>query len=131
MLVVDDEPIIRALVLESFEPADEYKLYLAEDGQRALALAHEIRPHVVILDVSMPGISGIEVCRALKSNPETKQIRIVMLTAMGDDQDIASGYAAGADEYLLKPFRPKQLRSAVERVLAPPAGEAKAVPTAA
>jgi DNA-binding response OmpR family regulator len=80
-------------------------------------MARQLRPELVLLDVNMPKLDGFEVCRQLKSEPETAGIKVVMLTARGADVDRANGRAAGADDYFIKPFSPVQLLNKVYALL--------------
>lgn len=106
VLVVDDDPTIRDVlrVMLGFEGC---QVVAAPDGESALAMSAAIRPDVVILDVTMPGINGIEVCRQLKSSPHPP--RVVMLTARDRPEDERLGLDAGADAYLRKPFSPLEV----------------------
>ncbi len=117
MLVVDDEPMIRALIRVALGSDERYQLLLAEDGQRALEVAQRMRPDVFILDVRMPKVSGLEVCKALRSDPQSAEATIIMLSALKHDEDIEMGYAAGADLYLTKPFDPDDLQDLVQEAL--------------
>jgi len=114
VLIVDDEPVIRALVRSVLSRDERLELLMAGDGEEAVSLARVHHPLLVLLDVRMPRMGGVEACRVLRQDPATAHAKIVMLTAMGQDQDVERGYAAGADDYFLKPFRPAEL---VERVL--------------
>jgi DNA-binding response OmpR family regulator len=89
----------------------------AFDGVTALEMAYATRPDLVFLDVQMPGLDGLEVCRRLRRAPECAHTRIVMLTAAGQTEDRARGLAAGADEYLTKPFSPLALLSLVRSLI--------------
>ncbi len=119
ILVADDEPAIVELVRFTLED-DEVRVISAADGDAALELARAVRPELALLDVQMPRLDGLEVCRRLRGAPECARMRIVMLTAAGQAEDRARGLAAGADEYLTKPFSPLALLSLV-RVLVPEA----------
>ena len=110
VLLADDEEGVRALVEATLANDGTTEFYSAEDGQRALDIAREVRPDVIFLDVMMPKLNGFEVCHALKSDPATRDIKIVMLTGLAQNPD---GHAAvgedQADDYLLKPFSPLEL----------------------
>lgn len=115
LLIADDEPGIRSLVKMTLEN-DAYEIMEASDGVQALALVKDHRPQLVLLDVSMPGMSGFEVCRAIRADPLLKEIRVIMLTAMAQEADLAEGVAAGVDDYFTKPFSPVALIRKVEEV---------------
>ncbi len=119
ILVADDEPAIVELVRFTLED-DEVRVIVASDGDAALELARAMRPELVLLDVHMPRLDGLKVCRRLRKTPECVHTRIVMLSAAGQAADRARGLAAGADEYLTKPFSPLALLTLV-RVLLPEA----------
>src|SRR4051812_36866614 len=115
-LLAGDDPRVRRLI--GTTPRNEdFDLLHATDGEEALQLAPEQRPQLVLLDVNMPKLDGFEVCRHLKSEPETAGIKVVMLTARGADVDRAKGREAGADDYFIKPFSPVQLLNKVYALL--------------
>lgn len=116
VLAVDDETAIRRLVQLNLQRAG-YRVTTAADGVEALDRIREDRPVLLVLDVTMPHMDGIELLRRLKADPETAEIRVIMLTARSQDQDILEGERSGADLYLSKPFSPPQLLSAVKEVL--------------
>ena len=116
LLIADDEPGIRSLVRMTLE-MDSCEILEAGNGHEALDVARAEHPDLVFLDVMMPGPSGIEVCRALKADPETKDITVILLTAKAQDRDREEGLAAGADGYFTKPFSPVALMSKVDEVL--------------
>jgi len=116
ILVVDDEEDIRELV-ELNLAREGYGVLTCETGEDALKLAGAKLPNLVILDLMLPGIDGLEVCRKLKSDPKTERIPIVILTAKGDDADIVSGLELGAEDYVTKPFSGKVLVARVRRIL--------------
>jgi DNA-binding response OmpR family regulator len=110
VLVVEDDPTVRD-VLTTLLGFDGFEVAAAPDGSTGLQLAETMQPDVVLLDVVMPGIDGLEVCRSLrKRSPET---RVVMLTGRGSPEDELDGVAAGADAYLRKPFSPLELLEAL------------------
>jgi two-component system phosphate regulon response regulator PhoB len=115
LMIADDEPGVRSLVRMTLE-SDSYEILEASDGDEALLLALEHRPELILLDVTMPGLSGLQVCRMLKDNPSTSAISVVMLTAMDQDADRAEGKAAGADDYFTKPFSPLALLRKVDEI---------------
>ncbi len=116
VLLADDDPDLRRLVATTLG-TDDFELLQARDGLEALEVARRERPSLILLDVNMPRHNGFEVCRLLKADPATKQIRIVMLTARGGASDRAEGRAAGADDYFVKPFSPVQLLNKVYALL--------------
>jgi DNA-binding response OmpR family regulator len=111
VLVVDDEAITRDVVGAMLE-RDDLDVHTANDGETALALAADVHPHVVLLDVMMPGMDGFEVCRALTARHPAP--RVVMLTARADEASRAEALAAGAAGYLVKPFSARDLFAVVE-----------------
>ncbi len=114
LLVVDDDPFIRRLITTTLEDVAEFRLLEARDGDQALELANRYRPQIVLLDVDIPGVDGIEVCRALRANPLTSEATVVMLTASHNDLIEARAEAAGADLFLTKPFSPLELLRLVD-----------------
>jgi DNA-binding response OmpR family regulator len=98
--------------------ADGHEVVEAEDGEQALTLARELRPALVVLDKVMPKLDGFEVVRALRGDPETRDLVIVMLTDRGGEDDVLDGLGLGVDEYMPKPFSPRELSMRVERALA-------------
>ncbi|GAA3180128.1 hypothetical protein GCM10010531_37740 [Blastococcus jejuensis] len=119
VLVADDEEDIRALVCLAVRKAGAGEVTAVADGSAALAAARSGLPDLAVLDVSMPGASGLEVCAALRQDPATAGIRILLLSAGASLEDVARGLAAGADAYLAKPFSVAglvhQVRSLTER----------------
>ena len=116
ILIADDEP--NQLELLSFNLTQAgFSVTKATDGQQALDLAEELQPDIVILDWMMPFLSGIEVCRALRGMHETRMIPIIMLSARGEERDKTLGLDVGADDYISKPFSPRELVSRVRAVL--------------
>lgn len=119
VLVCDDEPHILEAV--AFVARKEgYTVLTAEDGEAALRVARAEKPGLVLLDLNMPIKSGYQVCEELKSDPELRGIHVIMLTAKGQDSDRARGVAAGADEYITKPFSPRKLRARLVEILGAP-----------
>ena len=116
ILVVDDEPPILELVRYTLED-EQIRVLEASDGAQALETALAARPDLILLDVQMPRLDGLEVCRRLRADASFAGTRIVMLTAAGQDADRARGLAAGADEYLTKPFSPLALFTLVRSLL--------------
>lgn len=116
ILIVDDEPPILDLVRFTLEDT-EVRVVEASDGVEALALARRLRPDLILLDVHMPRLDGLEACRQIKRDPALARTPIVMLTAAGQEADRARGREAGADEYLTKPFSPLTLLALVEALV--------------
>jgi DNA-binding response OmpR family regulator len=116
VLIVDDEPHIIQLVRITLEDNRVHVLEAA-DGATALDRAAAFRPDLVLLDVDLPDVSGLEVCRRLKQDTAFANTKVVMLTAAAQRDDVARGLAAGADEYLTKPFSPVRLLSLVEQLM--------------
>jgi CheY-like chemotaxis protein len=117
ILAVDDEPAIRRLIQVHLERAG-YEVLLAGDGPEALTQVSARRPDLIILDVIKPGPDGFQVLEALKEDPRTGEIPVIMLTARGDDDTMRHGLREGADLYMAKPFDPQALRAVVDRFLA-------------
>ena len=116
ILIVEDEPNIVELVRMTLED-DRVRVVAAGDGQTALAQASAVGPDLVLLDVNLPDMSGLEVCEQLRASSRSADTKIVMLTAAAQESDEARGLAAGADEYLTKPFSPVRLLTIVEGML--------------
>jgi DNA-binding response OmpR family regulator len=116
VLVADDDADIRDLVTFKLEQAG-FDVITAEDGPTALSAAHERVPDIAVLDVSMPGMSGLDVCRMLRADPATAGMMIIILTARAQETDVEGGFSAGADDYLIKPFSPRELTSRVQALL--------------
>ncbi|HZK40699.1 MAG TPA: response regulator [Atribacterota bacterium] len=116
ILIADDEPyILRSL---SFVLKKEgFDIETACNGEEALKKAQQFNPKILFLDVMMPKKDGYEVCNKLKSNPETKDIYIIMLTAKGQIIDKEKGLTAGADEYITKPFSPREIVNKVKKIM--------------
>lgn len=116
VLVVDDEPDIRELVRYNLEMRG-YRVEEAADGAKAVELTRQLQPVLIILDLMLPKIDGLEVCRLLKADPVTCHIPIIMLTALGSEVDKIVGLELGADDYVTKPFSPRELVARVGAVL--------------
>jgi len=108
ILVVEDEPDLQELVRHHLA-REKYDVAVAGDGETALREAHRRIPDLVVLDLMLPGIDGLEVCRRLRADPRTAAVPIVMLTAKGEETDAVIGLAQGADDYIRKPFGVKEL----------------------
>jgi len=116
ILVVDDERYILH-ILDFSLGAEGYEVITAGDGEQAVERARTEHPDLVVMDIMMPKMDGYEACRLIKSDPETRQIPVIILTAKGRDGDQKRGRDAGADEYLTKPFSPAKLIERVHSVL--------------
>lgn len=121
-LVIDDEPSL-VRVVSAYLEQDGFAVCSAADGETGLALARESEPDVVILDLGLPGMDGIEVCRQLRT---FSQCYVMMLTARADEVDMLIGLAVGADDYMTKPFSPRGLVARVRTLLRRPRGTAAA-----
>ncbi|MCP4451061.1 MAG: response regulator transcription factor [Planctomycetes bacterium] len=116
VLIVDDEEDIRELV-ELYLGRDGYDILTCETGEQALEIVRMQSPDLMVLDLMLPGISGLEVCKKLKASRKTESMPIVMLTAKGEDTDVVTGLELGADDYVTKPFSGKVLAARVRRIL--------------
>lgn len=116
ILVVDDSPIENRLV-SNLLTNEGYRVLTASDGEEALTKASQEKPDLIVLDVVMPKKNGFETCRSLKTLPNTKDIKVVMLTSKNQKSDQFWGKAQGADEYLTKPFKEQELLAAISRQL--------------
>jgi DNA-binding response OmpR family regulator len=116
VLIVDDEPNIVQLVRLTLESM-RVRVFEASDGATAIDQAITVRPDLVLLDVDLPDVSGLEVCRRLRAEAALAHTKIVMLTAAAQQDDVARGFAAGADQYLTKPFSPVRLLTLVEQLV--------------
>jgi len=116
ILIVDDEKDIVDLVAYNLEK-EGYETLKALDGEKALQLVRAKNPGLVVLDLMLPGIQGLEVCKRIRKDPETAAIPIIMLTAKGDEIDKILGLEVGADDYITKPFSVKELLARVKAVL--------------
>lgn len=117
ILVCEDEPDILTLI-ERRLGREGHDLLTADNGIDGLRLAVDERPDLVVLDWMMPGLTGLDVCIALRAHPEASAIRVLMLTARAQETDLRAAYDAGVDEYLIKPFRPGDLQDRVTALLA-------------
>lgn len=116
ILLVDDEPDILEIVGYNLSHAG-YQVITGENGLEAVKLAKKHKPHLVILDVMMPEMDGIEACEIIRKNPELSETVITFLTARGEDYSQVAGFDAGADDYITKPIKPKVLLSRVKALL--------------
>lgn len=116
VLIADDDADIRELVTFKLEQAN-LEVLAVGDGVAALEAARAHRPRLAVLDVAMPGMSGLDVCRMLRADPATSDMLIIMLTARVQEEDVEGGFSAGADDYVAKPFSPRELVSRVQALL--------------
>jgi two-component system phosphate regulon response regulator PhoB len=116
ILIVDDEEDILELVRHNLIK-EGYDITGALSGEKALSLATEKKFDMIVLDLMLPGLDGLEVAKRLKSNPDTRQIPIIMLTAKGEEADVVTGLELGADDYITKPFSPRVLLARIKAVL--------------
>jgi len=117
VLVADDDRDIRDLVAFKLEAAG-FTVLTADNGDTALHVVVEQRPDLAVLDVMMPGLSGTQVLQQLRAHPEVGATRVILLTAKAQEADVESGFSLGADDYVVKPFSPRELLSRVQAVLA-------------
>lgn len=118
ILIVDDQSEVRELVEVTLR-IGPYEILQASSGDEALTITRSERPDLVLLDVMMPNssVDGFDVCRQIKSDPATRNISVVMITARGQEADLEIGKQAGADDYFTKPFSPLELMNKVEEIL--------------
>ena len=116
ILVVEDEPDIRKLVQYNLAQ-EHFSVLEAEDGEQALELLQREKPTLVILDLMLPGLSGMELCKLLRQRSETAGLPILMLTAKAGEADRIVGLEMGADDYLAKPFSPREMVARVRAIL--------------
>ncbi|GAB4145501.1 MAG: hypothetical protein Fur0037_13430 [Planctomycetota bacterium] len=116
VLVVDDEPFI-CRSLSFVLGKDNYRVLEARDGEEALSVIRKEKPDLVFLDVMMPKINGFEVTRAVRADPDLRGVRIILLTAKGQESDRESGREAGADDYMTKPFSPTRILERARQIL--------------
>jgi len=124
IVVIEDEADI-AEVIEYSLSREGFETSASLNGQEGLQFVQSVRPDLVLLDLMLPGLDGIEICRELKSDASTKSIPIIMVTAKGDESDIVLGLSMGADDYVTKPFSPKELIARVKAVLRRSSGKTK------
>ena len=118
LMIVDDDLSARRLMRDSLGlSGDEYEIFEADRGRFALQLISVVRPDIVLLDISMPEIGGIPVCTEIKRNPATASTQIVIVSAHSDRDFIAASLAAGADDFVAKPFQPADLARRVRLVI--------------
>jgi DNA-binding response OmpR family regulator len=119
VLIAEDEPNI-VISLEFLLKGAGYEVTVARDGEEALRQVGMLRPDLVVLDIMLPSVSGFEVCRRIRERRESKDTKVLMLTARGLESEIEKGMAAGANAYMTKPFATRELMQTVASLLAPP-----------
>lgn len=117
ILVVEDDPVVRELIEFKLSSAG-HQVLLEADGEAGLNAARTARPDLVILDWMMPKLTGLQVCEAIRADEEISDVALLLLTARAQESDVEKGFAAGANDYLLKPFSPRELLSRVEALAA-------------
>ena len=115
LLIVDDQPNNIRVLAEIMQP--DYRILNVTNGMKALKIAREKRPDLILLDIMMPGTDGYQVCEELQAQPATKEIPVIFVTGWGQEQDAAKGLAAGAVDYITKPFSPSSIRARVRNHL--------------
>ncbi|MCF8092200.1 MAG: response regulator transcription factor [Desulfotignum sp.] len=116
ILIVDDEEDIVELIRYNLK-SEGYTILTAGTGEQAIKIARQSRPDLIVLDLMLPGIDGLEVTRYLKNNDQTAQIPIVMVTAKGEESDVVTGLELGANDYISKPFSPRELQARIRAIL--------------
>ncbi len=116
IVVIEDEVDILEVINYNLSK-EGFDVYSALDGEEGLALIKKEIPNLVLLDLMLPGLDGIEICRKLKTDYSTRSIPIIMVTAKGEESDIVLGLGMGADDYMVKPFRPRELMARIRSVL--------------
>jgi DNA-binding response OmpR family regulator len=116
IIVADDEASVRFLVLETLG-RDDYNLIEASDGDEAWSLIQTYRPSLVLLDIRMPGRTGLDILHAIRTEAELASTKVILLTASAQHSDVEAGLSSGADFYLTKPFSPRDLLSKVDEAL--------------
>ena len=116
ILIIEDEPDINELLVISLEK-NGYTVSKSFDGESGLKIARRSIPDLILLDLMLPGINGLDVCKLIKSQDDTSGIRIIMITALSQENDIVKGLEIGADDYITKPFSIKVLNARIESVL--------------
>jgi two-component system, OmpR family, alkaline phosphatase synthesis response regulator PhoP len=116
ILIIDDEKDLIELVRYNLEK-EGFQVKTSGDGENGLVAAAQVVPDLIVLDLMLPGIDGLEVCRALRSNPRTSRVPVIMLTARGAESDRVVGLEMGADDYVTKPFSPRELIARIRALL--------------
>ncbi len=129
ILVVDDEIYI-VHILDFSLGMEGYEVVTALDGEQALEKLKSDRPDLIVLDIMMPKLDGYEICKVIKSDPETRQIPVILLSAKGRNVDQKIGFEVGADDYITKPFSPRKLVERINQLLGQAATEKPTTPSA-
>ncbi len=117
ILIADDQKEIRELIEVSLRKKD-FHILQVKNAKEAVDRTKKEKPDLVIMDIMMPGkIDGLDATRAIKSDPQTRDVKIIILTVKGQDADIEKGFKAGADEYRTKPFKPQEILNLIEKIL--------------
>ena len=116
ILVVDDDPNVMLLISDLLA-REHYEVIQAMDGITALGLIRKLLPELAVLDVMMPGLDGFELCRRIKNDPLTQNIKVIMVTAKTSGKDIETGLSAGADHYITKPFKMAELSAKIKGLI--------------
>ena len=116
ILLAEDSPSVQAMVSFRLERSG-YSVLVTDNGEDALRLARERLPALAVLDVDMPGLSGLEVTRRLRADDQTRDMPVILLTSLDGDLAVAEGYEAGANDYVTKPFSPQELQTRVKGLL--------------
>jgi len=115
VLVVEDDRDISELIAYNLKRED-YDIVCLYDGSNVIEFVRKRKPDLIILDLMLPGVGGLEICRTLKNDPATKMIPIIMLTAKGEEADVVIGLQMGADDYITKPFSPSILAARIKSI---------------
>ena len=127
VLWADDDPMIRSVMAMNLE-AEGFDVQTVSDGDAAYEEAVRERPDVLVLDIMMPGRDGYAVLRALRLNPETAEVPVVLLSAKATDAEVWEGWKAGADYYITKPFNPTELAEFIDHLILDPADDVSSLP---
>jgi len=127
VLVIEDEADIQEVIAYNLK-REGFAVVTCGDGAEGLELARELAPGLLLLDLMLPGLDGLEICRRLRQDPITRDIPIIMVTAKGEESDVVIGLSVGADDYIIKPFSPRELLARVRAVLRRGAPRDEAVP---
>ena len=116
ILIIEDDKVVQDLVSATLGGDSRYELLQAFDGETGLRLAQAEKPVLILLDLDLPRLHGLDICRCLKDNPEYKRIHIVILSALSQQEDLEAGKAAGAEDYFTKPFSPLALLRKIDYI---------------